>query len=153
MGCSTHFSPARLSSARRTAQLHPLPFCVHYWQAGRSPDIAHGHFVCALNPATRAPHVRSSPCRSSRSGRSAAPPRTTRWPNRLRRFSGGDFRTTGGLYRLTEGSANLLPGSRAYINLLDLALPLRAWILRAIVRSPLPLSEEREPALQSPYPP
>jgi hypothetical protein len=57
MGCSTHFSPARLSSARRTAQLHPLPFCVHYWQAGHSPDIARGHFFSARSTVPRGPHT------------------------------------------------------------------------------------------------
>jgi hypothetical protein len=59
-------------------------------------------------------------------------------------FLGAEFRTTGGLQRLTEGSANPPPGSRTYINLIDLALPLLAWFHREIVRSPLPLTEEKK---------
>jgi hypothetical protein len=43
-----------------------------------------GIFFCALDRAVWAPHVGCSPCRSSRSVRFAAPPRTTRWPNELR---------------------------------------------------------------------
>jgi hypothetical protein len=47
----------RLCSLKPGVTLHPLPFCVHYWQAGQSPDIMRGHFFSARSTLPRGPHT------------------------------------------------------------------------------------------------